>query len=105
MKKDTAIQFQKNLSVPWEDKTPIHSVCFISLGCVSSVAKPLQNCFGFSHPQMERKNQSGSEWPRRQELSVFLSPVPITYTLALSWMSLCLGCPSLPLSLLHPCLP
>lgn len=46
-----------------------------------------------------------SKWPHRQQLGGFLSPVSMTYVLALSWTSLCLGRRSLSLlscSLLAP---
>ena len=98
MKKGIAIQFQKDLSVPREDKTPNRIIRFISLACSTSIAKPLQRllCF-FSRENGKVQNAmvQMSKQPRRQELSVFLSPVSMTYMPALSGTSLCLGCLSL----------
>lgn len=47
MEKDIAVQFQKNLSVPREDKTPNHIICFISHGCSTSIAELLQRLLWF----------------------------------------------------------
>lgn len=47
MKKDIAIQFRKNLLVPQEDKPPNRIIRFISLGCSTSIAKPLQRLLWF----------------------------------------------------------
>jgi len=48
VKKDIAVEFQKNLLEPREDKTPNHITRFISLGCSTSIAEPLQRLLWFS---------------------------------------------------------
>ena len=48
MKKDIAVEFQKNLLEPREDKTPNHITRFISLGCSTSITELLQRLLWFS---------------------------------------------------------